>query len=41
MMILKIFQILNKEIGNDFEEDSELVTNTKVTYYPYFFDNLF
>ena len=31
----------SKEIGNDFEEDSELVTNTKVTCYPHFFDHLF
>ena len=31
----------SKEIGNDFEEDSESVTNTKVTYYAYFFDHLF
>ena len=31
----------SKEIGNRFEENSESVTNTKVTYYAYFFDHLF
>ena len=43
-MILKIFIDTlgdSKEIGNRFEENSESVTNTKVTYYAYFFDHLF
>ena len=32
----------SKEIGNDFEEDSESVSNTKVIYYAYlFFNHLF
>ena len=31
----------SKEIGNDFEEDSESVSNTKVIYYACVFDHLF
>ena len=31
----------SKEIGNNFEEDSKSVINTKATYYACFFDHLF
>ena len=31
----------SKEIGNNFEEDSKSVINTKVTYYACSFDHLF